>query len=29
MTVSLKNLRKTFADGTDAVKSIDLDLDHG
>ena len=29
MTVSLKNLRKTFADGTDAVKSIDLDIEQG
>ena len=29
MTVSLKNLRKTFADGTDAVKNIDLDIEQG
>jgi ABC-type sugar transport system ATPase subunit len=29
MTVSLKQLRKTFADGTDAVKSIDLDIEQG
>ncbi|MFT5134593.1 MAG: multiple sugar transport system ATP-binding protein, partial [Gammaproteobacteria bacterium] len=29
MTVSLKNLRKTFSDGTEAVRNINLDIEEG